>query len=93
MSEDLRNADPYFNQPGVAQPAVISLNSTVTSFAVTMFLSAVVGIPAPARHLIYDANNGRVRSATAEIPPTCPYCSPTAMANGDNYPIPERSNG
>lgn len=92
MSERLRQADPYFNQAGVIQPAVISLTSTTASFAVTMFLSAVVGIPAPTRHMIYDANSGRVRPVTATIQQNCLHCSPTAMANGDDYPIPERAH-
>lgn len=92
MSPEHRAADPYFvGGPGVPQPAIISINSTVASLAVTMFLSALVGFPAPARHLIYDANRGRVNPVQADADPGCNFCSRESTAGmGDAYPLPGR---
>lgn len=92
MTGAQRRADPYFNQPGsgVAQPAVISLTSTAASLAVTMFLSAAVGIPAPARHLTYDAGRGRAAPLEVSAITGCHYCGDAGIAMGDEIPLPER---
>jgi molybdopterin/thiamine biosynthesis adenylyltransferase len=92
MSPEHRNADPYFaSGVGGPQPAVISINSTISSLAVTMFLSMLAGIPAPARHLIYDGNRSRVNSVGATRNSACNFCSDTSTAlGGDAYPLPER---
>ena len=45
MSPEQKTVDPYFTGEGEPQPAVISINGTICSLAVTMFLAAVVGIP------------------------------------------------
>lgn len=88
-------ADPYFvSGRGVAQPAVISLNGTVASLAMTMYLAAVAGVPVPARHLIYDGNRSRVNAVQADSDPECNFCSPQSTAGyGDTYPLPERRDG
>lgn len=92
MSPEHRHADPYFaSGTGPPQPAVISINSTVASLAVTMFLSMVADIPVPARHLIYDGNRSRVNSVAASRNPACNFCSESSTAlGGDAYPLPER---
>lgn len=90
-SEAERTADPYFvGGRGVPQPAVISLNSTVASLAVTMFLSAVTGIPSAPRYLLYDGNRGRVNQALVEADPACVFCGLHSTAGwGSDAPLPE----
>jgi molybdopterin/thiamine biosynthesis adenylyltransferase len=92
MSAEHRQADPYFaSGAGAPQPAVISINSTISSLAVTMFLSMVAGVPAPARYVIYDGNRSRVNAVTATTNPDCNFCSEHSTAlGGDEYPLPER---
>ena len=93
MTSEQRAKDPYFeNGPGVPQPAVISLNGTVASLAVTMFLSATVGVPSFARYLLYDGTRGRMNAAEATADPECPFCGPSSGAGaGDRFPLPERA--
>lgn len=94
MTATERKADPYFNQPGagVKQPAVISLTSSAASIAVTMFLSAVVGIPAPARFLPYDVSRGRMAPASAQPNANCLYCRRDRWGAGDAFAMPERAD-
>ncbi|MGL3111809.1 HesA/MoeB/ThiF family protein [Bradyrhizobium sp. BR 1432] len=95
MTEAHRAADPYFQGgDGVPQPAVISLNGVVASVAVTMFLAAVAGVPAPARYVIYDGNRSRMNAVTAEIDPACNFCGPDSTAGwGPTYSMPTRQHG
>jgi len=91
MTETERRRDPYFNKGvQVTQPAVISLTSMAASLATTMFLSAVVGIPAPARHLTLQVHRGRMAPMDNVPHPTCPYCSEEAIALGGSIALPER---
>jgi molybdopterin/thiamine biosynthesis adenylyltransferase len=92
LNPEQRHADPYFiDQSGQPQPSVISLNSTMGSLAVTMFLAMIAGVPSPPRYLIYDGNRGRVSSVIATADPNCNFCSPGSTALGaDAYPVPER---
>jgi molybdopterin/thiamine biosynthesis adenylyltransferase len=92
MTEEHRAADPYFQGPGaVPQPAVISLNGVVASVAVTMYLSAVAGVPAPARYVIYDGNRSRMNAVTLQSDPACNFCGPDCTSGwGDTYPLPAR---
>src|SRR6266699_1152769 len=53
LSDGQRKADPYITGYHEPQPAIMSINGTVASLAVTMFQSAVVGLPSTARHVIY----------------------------------------
>lgn len=88
MSEEALAADPYFDGVGVAQPAVVSINSTMGSLLVTMFLSAFTGAPLHARLQYYDGISGRVRSAALRPDPTCVVCSRSgALAKGASWPI------
>jgi len=74
MTEQQRAADPYFNEGGERQPAVISINSTMASMAVTMFLGAFTAIPVEARWQSYDALSGKVRPLSAKSDTACGVC-------------------
>jgi molybdopterin/thiamine biosynthesis adenylyltransferase len=74
MTPAQRAADPYFNEEAVTQPAVISLNSTVVSLAVTMFLGAFTGMPLSGRWLTYDGMKGFVKALGTTRDPECPVC-------------------
>ena len=92
QSEMERTADPYFIGHGTPQPAVISINSTVSSLAVTMCLSAVLGVPAPSRYLWYDALAGTLRSTVQAPQARCVVCSRDgSLARGDEWPLPGES--
>src|SRR5258706_14842458 len=58
LTEEQRKRDSYIVGAVIPQPSVISLNSMISSTAVTMFLAAVTGLPAGARWLIYDGMRG-----------------------------------
>jgi hypothetical protein len=93
MTEPERRRDPYFNKGvQVTQPAVIPLTSMAASVATTMFLSAVVGIPAPARHLTLQVHRGRMAPMDNVPHPTCPYCREEAIAVGGGIALPERDD-
>lgn len=91
MTEAQRKADQYIQGEAVAQPAVISLNSTISSAAVTMFLAAVAGVPSAARMLTYDGKLGSMRAAGMDPRPGCVACSEDgALGRGDKWPLPTR---
>jgi len=93
MTEPERRRDPYFNKGvQVTQPAVISLTSMAASIATTMFLSAAVGIPAPARHLTLQAHRGRMAPMENVSHRACPYCGEAAIAIGGAVALPERQD-
>jgi molybdopterin/thiamine biosynthesis adenylyltransferase len=71
MTEEQRAADPYFNEGGERQPAVISINSAMVSMAVTMFLGAFTAIPVRARWQSYDALTGSVRLLSSKSDVNC----------------------
>lgn len=91
MTAEHRTADPYFIGGGEPQPAVISLNATMSSLAVTVFLGATTDIPATARYQRYDAVAGVVRPVSAQPAERCIVCSPNgALARGMNWSLPTR---
>ena len=91
MSAEELKHDPYFLGVGEPQPAVISINSTVASLAITMFLSAVAGIPSRPRLLLYDGVNGSLRNATIVSNPDCIVCSKHgALGRGNEWDLPRR---
>jgi molybdopterin/thiamine biosynthesis adenylyltransferase len=93
MSPEERSNDRYIVGAPVPQPAVISLNSQVSSAAVTMFLSAVTGMPAKARLLTFDAMRGIVRPVSAEPRPQCIVCSHGgALGQGARWSLPTRGS-
>lgn len=81
MSEEARKADPYFQgqDGGVKQPAVISINSTVASLAVTMMLGAFTNIPATARWQSYNALAGTVRLMATQPSDECGVCGASGV--------------
>ena len=84
MNEEERRLDPYIQGAREPAPAVISINSTVTSLAVTMFMSIVVGVPSEGRHVLYNAKNPSLRPVTANRNPACYICSPNGvLGRGD----------
>lgn len=88
MSQRAREADPYivgFQEP---QPAVVSINGACTSAAVTMFLTALTGLPGRARHLVGRPLDGTVRAAIAEPREGCVVCGPAnAFRRADSWPV------
>ena len=91
MTSFQRQADPYFLGDAQPEPAVMPLNASVSSLAVTMFLSAVTGIPAKARYQIYNGITGSVRSINSVIEPICVVCSKRgALGRGDEWDLPAR---
>jgi molybdopterin-synthase adenylyltransferase len=91
MTEVQRAADPYIVGAPVRQPAVISINSTVASLAVTMMLSAVTGVPVVTRHQRLRLEAGIVSPVEGMKNATCPVCSaPGALVRGDSWPRPGR---
>jgi molybdopterin/thiamine biosynthesis adenylyltransferase len=91
MTPEQRAADPYVQGVHEPQPAVISLNSTMASLAITMFLGAVTPVPAQARFQLYDGVRGTVRPTVARANPNCIVCSREgALAKGRSWPLPVR---
>lgn len=91
LTEEQRKADQYIQGAEVKQPSVVSLNSTVSSAAITMFLSAVAGVPSAARMLSYDGKLGTMRAVAMEPRPGCIACSEQGgMGVGDAWPLPTR---
>jgi hypothetical protein len=86
-----RAADPYVVGSREPAPAVISLNSTVASLAVTMFLDAVLAIGANARFITYAGISGAARPASVPPHPKCYVCSEGgAFAKAGAWPLPGR---
>lgn len=91
MTPEQRRLDPYFIGHHEPQPAVISLNATVSSLAVTMFLGMVTSIPIESRFVIYDGIRGSVRPTVKSPEVNCIVCSQQgAFARGDTWPLPVR---
>lgn len=86
-----RVSDPYVVGSRDPAPAVISLNSTVASLAVTMFLDAVLAIGANARFITYNGVSGASRPASISPHPQCYVCSARgAFAQAGAWPLPGR---
>jgi molybdopterin/thiamine biosynthesis adenylyltransferase len=93
LSTDARQRDPYIVGFAEPQPAVISLNGTVSSLGVTMFLAAMVGVPSSARRLNYRIGEGIVKPVSSGPDPTCIVCSAErgVLAKGLAWPLMLRS--
>jgi molybdopterin/thiamine biosynthesis adenylyltransferase len=88
MTSFERQADPYIQGDREPAPAVMSLNGTVSSLAVTMLLAVIAGVPAEARHVLYNALTSAMRSVRASPQMDCFVCSRNgAFARGDSWPI------
>lgn len=79
-----RKRDPYGLPEGAKQPAVISLNSTVTSLAVTMLLQTLTILDGEVRGLRYDGVSGQVRETTMDRNQKCPDCADKYAAAGNS---------
>lgn len=91
MSDTERTADRYLIGHHEPQPAVISLNMTIASLSVTMFMAAFTSVPAEGRLLFYDGVKGTLRSARIDPDPTCIVCSGAgALSKLDAWPLPTR---
>ena len=91
LTEEQRKADQYIQGAAVPQPAVISLNSSMSSAAVTMFLASVAGVPSAARMLSYDGKLGTMRAAAMDPRPGCIACSEEGgLGLGDSWALPTR---
>lgn len=83
-----RQADPYIQGAREPAPAVMSLNGTVVSLAVTMFLSMIAGVPVNARHILYNAINSALRNVRANPDSSCFICSRSgSFARGDAWAL------
>ncbi len=83
-----RQADPYIQGAHEPAPAVISLNATVVSLAVTMLLGIVTPIPIGPRYLIYNATSSTLRPVRASAQADCFICSRQgARGRGDLQPL------
>lgn len=88
MNEFERKADPYIQDAHIPAPSVISLNGTVVSLAVTMFLGLVTSIPVESRHLIYNAVGPSLRSVLTTAKNDCIICSKSgAFGLGDEQKL------
>jgi molybdopterin/thiamine biosynthesis adenylyltransferase/proteasome lid subunit RPN8/RPN11 len=83
-----RQADHYIQGEREPAPAVMSLNSTVASLAITMMISVVTSIPVRARHVLYNAITSTLRTVRAQPKPNCYVCSRSgAFARADSWPL------
>ncbi len=74
--------EKYIQGAEAKAPAVISLNSTVSSLAVTMYLSLLSGfsnVPISASEQIFDAMEGVIFRSKPERDPQCRICGPTGL--------------
>jgi len=91
LTEEGRANDRYVDGDPVPQPAVISINSTTASLAVTMMLSAVTGIPIAARNQRLRFESGVVTRISVDARRSCPVCSPVgALGRADSFASPGR---
>lgn len=94
ITPEQRAADPYLIGMHEPQPAVVSINSTMASLAVTMFLGAVTPVPTLSRFQLYDGIRGTVRPTTAARRSDCIVCSAAgALAKGSAWSLPVRPSG
>ena len=83
-----RQSDPYIQGAREPAPAVMSLNGTVGSLAVTMLLSVICGIPVSARYVLYNALASVLRTVRAQPAANCYICSRSgSFALGDSWPL------
>lgn len=91
LTPEQRAADPYVQGLREPQPAVLSINSTVTSLAMTMLLGAVTPVPIKPRFLVYDGIRSRVKEMAVAVQPNCVACSSMgAFAKGPTWNLPVR---
>ena len=86
---DLTAQNPGFaDLVAAVKPAVVSINGSATSAAVTMFLTAVTGLTSDVRHLVGKPLDGVVRAAVGKPAPGCVVCSTdNAFGRADSWPL------
>jgi hypothetical protein len=83
-----RQADPYMRGAREPAPAVMSLNGTVSSLAVTMLLAVAAGVPMKGRHILLNAMVPSIRTVRPVPDPSCYICSRTgSLGRGDSWPL------
>lgn len=88
LTDFARNADPYIVGAHEPAPAVMSLNGTVASLAVTMLIAILTELPIGARNLLYDALRSRIRVIAHSQDAKCVICSRSGvLATGDATPL------
>jgi molybdopterin-synthase adenylyltransferase len=88
MNAEERQRDVYIQGANEPAPAVISINGTVTSIAMTMFLAMTVGVPSDGRHILYNARTPSLRAVSFTRNPNCYICSSRGvLARGDAQPL------
>lgn len=93
MTEFERKTDPYIVGAREPAPAVMSLNATVASLAVTMLLNTVTEMGGDARHLLYNALSSSLRTIAPKAQPDCFICSSAGvLARGDDTPLMARQD-
>lgn len=93
MSAAERRQDSYLQGAREPAPAVMSFNGTVSSLAVTMFMSYVAHVRAPARNLLYDAVATKLRTVRIDPQPDCYVCSRSgAFARADSQKLITRAD-
>jgi len=86
-----RARDPYIIGADEPQPSVVSINGTIASLGVSMFLAVVAGMPLQPRHLVYLGERGSVRPVQSTPRSDCIVCSTNgSLARGDLSPLPWR---
>jgi molybdopterin/thiamine biosynthesis adenylyltransferase len=91
LSPEQRAADPYIEGAHEPQPSVISLNATMSSLAVSMFLGTATDAPLETSFLRYDGIKGLVKPVTGTIDPDCYVCgAENGLARADEWPLPTR---
>lgn len=91
LTPEQRTADQYIPGSQEPQPSVISLNSTMSSLSITMFLGLVTEAPISGGYLRYDGIKGLVRQATGPKDAHCYVCSASgSLTRGDTWPLPTR---
>lgn len=93
MNAEERQRDVYILGTNEPAPAVISINGTVTSIAMTMFLAMTVGVPSDGRHILYNARTPSLRAVSFTRNPNCYICSSRGvLARGEAQPLFTRDN-
>ncbi len=88
MNAEERQRDVYIQGANEPAPAVISINGTVTSIAMTMFLAMTVGVPSDGRHILYNARTPSLRAVSFTRNPNCYICSSRGvLARGEMQPL------
>jgi molybdopterin/thiamine biosynthesis adenylyltransferase len=88
MNVEERQRDVYIQGANEPAPAVISINGTVTSIAMTMFLAMTVGVPSDGRHILYNARTPSLRVVSFTRNSNCYICSSRGvLARGDAQPL------